>query len=256
MRLSTLLGVVLALLMLGLLTPVALGDSPAAAKDEETATGTVKSIDAKQNQFVLTVKEQDQTFRISDSAKIRIGDKDAKFADLKTGDKVTVTYRMEAEAIRTAKGMHSRGQIKSLALDKSMLILKDAQGKEHTFMLNKDSKVRRALKDAKLNDLKLGDVVIIAWEKKGDNMMALFIRAHQADHPTRTAHGEVKKVEATKNELVLKDARGNERCFHLAKDAKVDLGGTDSKLADLKQGDKVNVTYARTVTNLRSDRRD
>jgi len=254
MRLSTLLGVVLALLVLGLLTPVALGDT--AAKDEQTATGTVKSIDAKQNQFVLTVKDHDQTFQISDSAKIRIGDKDAKFADLNKGDKVTITYRMEARAVRTAKGMHSRGEIKGLALNKSLLILKDAQGKEHTFMLDKDSKVRLALKDAKLDDLKLGDMVVIGWEKKGDNMRALFIRAHRANQATRITHGEVKSVEAKKNELVLKDAGGNERCFHLAKDAKVDLGSSDSKLADLKKGDRVNVTFARMVTDLRSDRRD
>jgi len=253
MRLSTLLSVVLALLLLGLWTPTVLGDT---ATDEQTATGTVKSVSEKQHVFVLTIKDKDQTFRVSDSAKIRIGDKDAKFADLKQGDKVTVTYRMQARAIRSAKGTHMRGQLKGLALDKSLVILKDANGKEHTFMLDKETKVRLADKDAKTADLKLGDEVVIGWEKSGTQMMARQIRCHRGEHAARIALGEVKKVGTEKNELVLKDASGNERCFHLAKDAKVRLEDKDSKLADLKQGDKVAVTYARMVTDLRANRRD
>jgi len=253
MRLSTLLSVVLVLLMVGLLMPAVLGDT---ATNEQSATGTVKSVSEKDNQFVLTVNNKDQTFQISASAKIRVGDKDAKLADLKPGDKATVTYRMQARGVRCVKGMHARGEIKGIAHDRSLLILKDAQGKEHTFMLDKESKVRLADKDGKIADLKLGDEVVIGWEKNGDRMMARHIRAQRGERASHLAHGEVAKVVADKNELVLKDARGNERSFQLASDAKVRVGDKDSKLADLKQGDKVNVTYAQLVTDIRANRRD
>jgi len=250
MRLSTLVSVLLALLILVVVTPPVKGDTDT---DQQTATGTVKSVSTKNNQLVLTIKDNDQTFRLSDSAKVRVGDKDAKLDDLKTGDKVTVTYRMQARAIRSAKGMHLHGQIKSIDADKNELVLTDAKGKEHTFTLDKDAKVWVTSKESKISDLKKGDRVGVRYEKSGDDLKAQRIRAHRGNTAVRMAHGEVKSVAAKKNQLVIKDASGTERTFNLAKDAKVQVGNEDSKLADLKEGDKVNVTYARMVTEIRSD---
>lgn len=253
MRLSTLLSVLLALLVLVVATPSVKGDSDT---DQQTATGTVKSVSAKQNQLVLTIKDNDQTFQLSGTAKVRVGDTDAKLADLKTGDKVTVTYRMQARAIRSAKGMHLRGQIQSIDTDKNEFVLKDNKDKEYTFKLDKDAKVWVAGKESKATDLKKGDQVMVGYEKNGDEMKATRIGAHRGHHAIRIARGEVKSVAAKKNQLVIKDESGKERTFNLAKDAKVSVGDTESKLADLKEGDQVNVVYARQVTEVRADKRE
>jgi len=252
-RLPKWLGVALALAMLALWTSVAVGDT---AKDEQTATGKVKSVSAKNNQVVLRMKDRDWAFRVADSAKIRVGDKEAKLADLKEGDEVTVTYRMEARAVRSADGMFAHGRIKSISTDKNQVVVKDDRGKEHTFNLNKDSKIRLADKDAKLADLKEGDEVGINYTKDGDEMMARRISKHRREHAMRHARGEVKSVAAAKHRLVLKDAGGQERTFNLAEDAKVRLGDKDGKLADLKEGDKVDVAFQARATDIRSKARE
>jgi Cu/Ag efflux protein CusF len=245
--------VLLALLVLVVVTPQVKGDTDT---EQQTATGTVKSVSSKDNRLVLTIKDNDQTFRLSDEAKVRVGDKDAKLEDLKTGDKVTVTYRMQARAIRSTKGMHLHGQIKSIDADKNELILTDAKGKDHTFTLEKDAKVWLTNKESKISDLKKGDRVGVRYEKSGDEMKAQRVRAHRGNTAVRMAHGEVKSVAAKKNQLVIKDASGTERTFNLAKDAKVQVGDEESKLADLKEGDKVNVIYARMVTDIKADSRE
>jgi Cu/Ag efflux protein CusF len=252
-RLSTLVSVLLALVVLVVWTPAVKADIDT---DQQTATGTVKSVAAKQNQIVLTIKEQDQTFQLSTTAKVRVGDTDSKLADLKTGDKVTVTYRMQARAIRSAKGTFLRGQIKSIDTDKNELVLKDAKGKEHTLTLDKEAKVWLGSKESKTSDLKKGDRVMIAYAKSGDDLKAQQIRAYRGNQATRMARGEVTSIAAKKNQLVIKDDTGTERTFNLAKNAKVQVDDTDSKLADLKEGDQVNITYARMVSEVKADARE
>jgi Cu/Ag efflux protein CusF len=252
-RLPKWLGVALALAMLALWTSVAIGDT---AKDEQTATGKVKSVSAKHNQVVLTVKDRDWTFQVADSAKIRVGDKEARLADLKAGDEVTVTYRMEARAVRSDEGMHAHGRIKSISADKHQVVVRDERGKEHTFNLNKDSRIRLADKEARLADLKEGDEVGINYTKSGGELTARRISKHGREQAMRHTHGEVKSVAAATNRLVLKDAGGQERTFNLAADAKVRLGDRDGKLADLKEGDKIDVAYQARATDIRSKARE
>ncbi|MCP6756376.1 hypothetical protein NL533_32615, partial [Klebsiella pneumoniae] len=82
------------------------------------------------------------TLQMADGAKIRVGDKDSTLADLKEGDSVTVTYRMRAQAVRSVEGTNAYGLIKSISADKDQFVIKDERGKEFTFHVNKDAKVR------------------------------------------------------------------------------------------------------------------
>jgi Cu/Ag efflux protein CusF len=59
----------------------------------EEAKGKIKSIDADKNQFVLTdANGKDWTIHMSETAKVRLNDKDSKLNNLKEADEVTVTY--------------------------------------------------------------------------------------------------------------------------------------------------------------------
>jgi ribosomal 50S subunit-recycling heat shock protein len=251
MRLPKWLVVTLAFaLLVGLGAPVLAAD---VSGDEQTAKGTIKSVSAKNNWFVMTVKGRDLTFQLGEDAKVRVGDKDAKLADLRAGDEVQVTYREQAKAVRTAAGKHAQGRIESISADKKEFVVKDAKGKEHTFNLGRDAKVRLDGKESQFADLKTGDQVVIAYEKEADQMMARHIRSTRRG-ATRTALGEIKSISAAKNQLTLKDLGGKEHTFNLARDAKVQLGEKEGKLADLKAGDEVNVTYQALATNVRSNR--
>jgi uncharacterized protein YrzB (UPF0473 family) len=252
-RLPGWLSLVLALALLALWTPIVSGDT---ATDEQTATGTVKSVSAKDNQFVLNIKGQTLTLRLADGAKIRVGDKDAEIGNLKEGDQVTATYRMQARAVRSVDGTHAYGEIKSISADRDKFVLKDQAGKEFTFQINKDAKVRLGDKEGKIDDLKTGETVVVGYAKEGDQLMARHIRCRQAGQATHLTHGELKSIAAAKNQFTLKDSRGNERTFNLAKDAKVRVGDREGKLADLKEGDQVNVAYQAMATDVRAKNRE
>ncbi|HKA06612.1 MAG TPA: hypothetical protein VKD71_05095 [Gemmataceae bacterium] len=57
------------------------------------------------------------------------------------------------------------------------------------------------------------------------------------------AKGKVKTVTADKNEFVMTDDTGKSWTIMVAKDAKVQLNGKDSKLADLQADDEVQISY-------------
>jgi Cu/Ag efflux protein CusF len=203
---------------------------------------------------VVTIKGNDWTFQLGDGAKVRVGDKDAKLADLRTGAEVQVTYREQAKAVRTAPGSHACGRVESVSAAKNQIVVKDDRGKEHTFHFGKEAKVRLDGKFARFADLKAGDEVVIAYEKADGRMVVRQLRSTRREHATRTALGEVKSISADKKQLTVKDAGGREHTFNLARDAKVQLGEKEGSLADLKTGTEVSVTYQALATNVRSNR--
>ena len=59
----------------------------------------------------------------------------------------------------------------------------------------------------------------------------------------KEAKGTIEKVTADKKELIIKDADGKQLTFVMDDDAKIELGDKAAKLADLKKGEEVTVTY-------------
>ena len=66
----------------------------------------------------------------------------------------------------------TKGKIKSVAADKNEFVMTDKDGKDWTFQVDKDAKVRLGTKESKLNDLKVGDEVEVRYEKAGDKLSA------------------------------------------------------------------------------------
>src|SRR5262249_20783996 len=69
-----------------------------------------------------------------------------------------------------------KGKIKSISADKNEFVLTDNDGKDMTFQLDDDAKVRLNDKDSKLRELKKDDEVTVTYEKKGDKLIASEIR--------------------------------------------------------------------------------
>ncbi len=64
--------------------------APALAED---AKGTIKSVTADKNEFILTDNlGKDQTFHLDAKGKVLINDKESTLSDLKKGDEATVTW--------------------------------------------------------------------------------------------------------------------------------------------------------------------
>ena len=70
-----------------------LGLAGVAVADE--AKGKFKEALADKETFVVTQGAEDHTYRLGDKAKILINDRESALADLKAGDNVTVTWKLQ-----------------------------------------------------------------------------------------------------------------------------------------------------------------
>jgi Cu/Ag efflux protein CusF len=156
--------------------------NPALAADA-VARGKIKSIEANKKEFVLTdMNGKDWTFTLGDHFTISRGEKEGKFEELKSNDDVSIAYdkgitKYTATYILVHEGANKnaelgRGSVKTFDADKKQLVLTDPNGKDWTFTIANDAKVRVNDKDSKVSDLKLGDKVTVVFDKKGDEMTA------------------------------------------------------------------------------------
>jgi Cu/Ag efflux protein CusF len=149
-----------------------------------------------------------------------------------------------------------RGQIKRVAADQNQLLLKDQNGKDMTFQLGQDARVRLNNKDGKVTDLKEGDDVIIRYRRQGDNLAVREICADRGAPAADLTRGTIQSIGADNQQLVMKDRDGKLWTFFLDRDAKVQVNDRDSTLADLKTGNEVTIAYTMTAHDVRSSRRD
>ena len=67
------------------------------APKERMIVGTVVSVDAVANTFVVKYKDLDKTFTLDPAAKIMIAGAEGKLADLQKDAKVTVVYKYDGK---------------------------------------------------------------------------------------------------------------------------------------------------------------
>src|SRR5262249_39516811 len=79
------------------------------------------------------------------------------------------------------------------------------------------------------------------------------VLAEEKSQTTETAKGKIQKISADQNQLVLRDARGNDWGFHIGRGAKVRLNDKDVTLAELKEGDEVTVNYRLMAQDINAD---
>jgi Cu/Ag efflux protein CusF len=197
MRLPRLL---LALLALALLLAWA---SPGWAS--EPTRGTVKSVDADQHQIVVTDKNnKDWTYRVLDKPAIfmpsegaaKTEESKAKLSDLKAGEDVSLLWekkddRLQASAILVHRGDFkdaelAAGTIKNIGADNNQFTATDSNGKEWTFQMADNARLRLNNKSSKLGDFKNNEHVAIVYEKKGDQFRVLAM----CDDPARAERKE------------------------------------------------------------------
>jgi hypothetical protein len=133
----------------------------------------------------------------------------------------------------------TKGTIKTVDIGRQEVILKGLV-KDSIYELRKDATVWLDGFKSKLADLRADDTAHITYEKRGQHMDAIYIRALRK---AQDANGTVRGANSQKNEVILKG---------LVKDTTYEMapGGTvwlnDRKqgtVADLREGDEVRITY-------------
>ena len=151
-----------ALAVLFLLAGTAMGS-------DALATGKIKGINADKGDFVLTDSAgKDVTFKLGDTVVVNRGGTEGK-SDLKAGDAVNVSHdkgllTSTAKYILVQEGDSkdwelAQGSFKSYDATKKEIICTDAQGKDCTYAMG-DAKVRMNCKEAKVEDVKIGEHVL------------------------------------------------------------------------------------------------
>jgi Cu/Ag efflux protein CusF len=70
----------------------------------------------------------------------------------------------------------AKGKIKSIDAAANRLVITDQGGKDHTFEMGAQAKVRLADKDGKLSDLKVGDEVTVTYQEQGGKNVATSVQ--------------------------------------------------------------------------------
>ena len=153
----------------------------AALAGDQIAQGTVKTVHADKMEFIVTDQGgKDNTFTLGENFVINRDNKEIK-NDLKTGDVVSVLYdkgllKWTASYILVHGDQNKnlelgRGTIKSYEPDTQVVMVTDLNSKDWTFHTGKDTKVHLNKEASKLENVKLGDMATLLYEKMGDKVM-------------------------------------------------------------------------------------
>jgi len=129
------------------------------------------------------------------------------------------------------------GKVKAVNADDKEIVLTDSAGKDVTIKLGDTVIINRGGKESQ-SDLRAGDTVNVCYEKGVLTWTAQYILVQEGN--TENSHllnGTVKNYDADKEQVTLTDPEGKDWTFSMG-DATVRLNGKDSKIGDLKIGDK------------------
>ncbi len=108
--LATALGLGAGALLGALPATAASGSTISAPADEKTDSGTIKSVDAANNRFVVTIRDREVTFRVSPDTKYTLDGEESTMAEaLKVGGTAKITHtdylaaKVDVTSARTPK---------------------------------------------------------------------------------------------------------------------------------------------------------
>ena len=151
------------------------------------------------------------------------------------------------------------GKVKAVNADNKEIVLTDSAGKDVTIKLGDPVIINRGGKESQ-SDLRAGDTVNVCYDKGLLTWTAKYILVQEGN--TKDSHllnGTVKNYDADKKQVTFTDPEGKDWTFSMG-DATVRLNGKDSKIGDLKIGDKAiaiveKVGEATTLKSLMIDRK-
>jgi uncharacterized Zn ribbon protein len=133
-----------------------------------------------------------------------------------------------------------KGKIQRVSADDHQFVLRDNNGRDWTFQVAREAKVRVNDKDSNLADLKQGDEVTINYQR-----MANEIRSNPRQQGADVTQGTIKSVAPNDNQLVLTDTNNKDWTFQLGENSRLRLADKDIKIGDLKQGEHATIFYTK-----------
>jgi len=135
------------------------------------------------------------------------------------------------------------GKVKGVTAEKNQFVLMDTSGKERLFTLIEGGKINREGRDAKIADLKAGDMVAVCYVTINKGLYAVDV-LQRDDKALPRMTGTIVTTR-TGNQLVV-NADGKETLVTLADNGVVNTAAKENdSFSSLKAGDKVTVKYVK-----------
>jgi hypothetical protein len=129
------------------------------------------------------------------------------------------------------------GKVKGVNAEKKDFVLTDSAGKDWTIKLGDAVVINRGGKEGQ-SDLNAGDAVNVCYEKGLVTRTARYILVQEGDtKKCELVHGTFKSYDVDKKQLTFTDNKEKDCTFPMG-EAKVRLNKEDSKIEDIKIGDK------------------
>lgn len=218
---------------------------------EEKLTGYIKSIYSATNRIVIEYEDSKSTktaeLSVDKDADIVLNGKDASLLDLKVKDKVTVMSKNNiiSEIEATSVTREFEGVITEIVKDnkskdeKYFLTIEDSKGYEYEFEVDKDAKIYRNGKRARIEDLRVQDEVELELEYD-------IIIDIDAEVVEKDISGQIIKIIDELNQrtkiTILNRKTNKEETYTLAKDARITIDKSKSTSIDLRIGFYVEAT--------------
>jgi hypothetical protein len=233
--------------------------------------GQLKLVDAAKNSLTITSPgrggrergepptAEEKSYTVAPDAEIAIDDgrggrfsiKEARVTDLAQGAIVMARLSVDLKQIQflVAEGPSRQGTVKSIDAAKNTLTLSaapgrgDEAGEEVTLTVAPDAMVllddgkgrRLSVKEGKIADVPAGAAATVRL-----SLNQALVSQIRVEGPT--VMGQLKSVDADKGTIIISIFKGRgqqpeEVSFTVAKDARINVDGADSSLANLKVGD-------------------
>jgi len=230
--------------------------------------GTIASVDASMQTFTVLnptgskiIKDKDKVvLSVTVDTKIRRNNEKAVFADLKVGDKVNVTGKIDGEkyiarwVTASTPKFSLNGNILAIDATNKTITVKNLKGSKDIQKMTQvviyttaDTKIWKDGKKAVFTDLKIGDKVEVTGRIETGNYTAKTINAHTVKFELT---GEVVSIDTAAKKLTVTVKTGDAVAREF-KDKNVVIAYTDSTkfvrssgvtaIGDLKAGVRVNI---------------
>jgi hypothetical protein len=152
--------------------------------DPQVQTGRVKAVDGDRITLEGRGREDGPTFELTPDTKIALDGKEARAADLKPGTSVMLYLSADGKRLlairageRTERATATIGVLKAVDAKAGTLTVEGLRGgQERTLTLAKEVKVTVAGKEARPEDLKSGQTVVLTLDRDGRTVREITVR--------------------------------------------------------------------------------
>lgn len=216
-------------------------------------TALIKEVDA--TSITLASEKKPRTITLAARGEVIIDGKKAKLADLKPGDKVTVTLTADESAamsiVAGSKGDDEKGKkptkpgkfagkvVSTDSTARTIAIAGKVEGQEIILKLTADAKIIVDGKEAKLSEIQKGMFAMFTPTATKGEVSEVFVSGPALG-------GSIKQIDAT---TITVGTKKGDCVIKLLATTKVTIDGKDAKLDDLKTGDHVTIALTSDETS-------